>query len=93
MDLGTAARLGLAGAGVTGALRYGCRTEIAALPGNLLARTSAFLRPNIDARQAAGPVDWTAKAYFAGHLPQGVPLQAGDVIGFASTHVLAVAAA
>ena len=90
VSLGHATRLGLTGAGVTGTLRYGCRAEVAATPGNLLAQTTAFLRPNIDARQAAGSVDWTAKAYVAAQLPVGVSLQAGDVIGFSSTHMLAI---
>ena len=81
---GAATRLG-----VTGTLRCGAEAQIAPVAGNRLVRCSAFLRPNIDARQAAGSADWIAKAYVAAHLPAGAVLQPGDLIGFSSVHRLA----
>ena len=88
--LGAARRLGLSGQGVTGLLRYGCMAEPSPVPDNRISAVSAFLRPNLDARQAAGSLDWIAKAYLAADLPAGFTLGAGDVIGFSSRHVLAV---
>ncbi|MBQ2262551.1 MAG: hypothetical protein II336_14420 [Loktanella sp.] len=90
ISLGSATRLGLSGSGLTGDLRYGCAVTVAPLAGNVIAGTSSFLRPNIAARDAAGTADWTAKAYVAAQLPAAGALQPGDVIGFASTHLLAV---
>ncbi|WP_322893922.1 MULTISPECIES: hypothetical protein [unclassified Yoonia] len=89
ISLGTVSKLGLAGAGLTGALRFGCRVDVS---GNLVTGLASFLRPNIDARAAAGPVDWTAKAYIAAQFPGGMVMQPGDVIGFASAHRLAITA-
>lgn len=90
VSLGPTARLGLVGRGVTGDLRYGCQAAATGIAGNLLGPVSTFLRPNIEARAAAGPLDWIAKAYIAADLPAGRVMQAGDVIGFSSRHVLAV---
>jgi hypothetical protein len=87
---GAARRLGLSGRGVTGDLRYGCQVGASALAGNLVGSVTTFLRPNIEGRSAAGSLDWTAKAYVAADLPAGTVMQAGDVIGFSSRHVVAV---
>ena len=91
ISLGASPRLGLAGRGLTGDLRYGCEAvATTALPGNLVGPITTFLRPNIEARDATGPLDWIAKAYLAADLPAGLVLRAGDVIGFSSRHILAV---
>ena len=90
ISLGATARLGLVGRALTGDLRYGCQVVATGIAGNLVGPVSTFPRPNIEASAAAGPLDWTAKAYFAADLPAGTVMQAGDVIGFSSHHVLAV---
>ncbi len=87
---GATGRLGVAGTGATGDLRYGCQAAALAIAGNRIGPVSSFLRPNIDGRSAAGSLDWIAKAYVAADLPPATVLQAGDVIGFSSRHVVAV---
>jgi hypothetical protein len=90
IGFGGATRLGLAGRGTTGDLVYGFQADRTALAGNLVTGAGSFLRANIDARSAAGSLDWIAKAYVAAVLPAGALMRAGDVIGFSSRHLLAV---
>jgi hypothetical protein len=85
-------RIGLEGLGPLGALRYGLAVQKPGA-GNRIAALSAFLRPNIDGRQAAGSLDWIAKAYVAAHLSGDQTLRAGDHLAFSSRHLLAVTSA
>lgn len=90
ISFGAATRLGVAGRGVTGDIVYGLWADKTPVADNWIDGMTTFLRPNIDARQASGSLDWIAKAYVAADIPAGSVLRAGDVIGFASRHLLAV---
>ncbi|WP_019956583.1 hypothetical protein [Yoonia vestfoldensis] len=90
IGFGATTRLGLSGRGVTGDLVYGCQAAPSPVPGNLIGPVTTFLRPNIEGHGATGSLDWIAKAYVAADLPAETLMQAGDVIGFSSRHIIAV---
>ncbi len=89
VDLADSTRLGLVSALGTTALTYGMAVALESFGA---AQVASFLRPNLDARQATGSLDWPAKAYVSIDVTNGFDLEAGDVLRFSSCHVMSARA-
>lgn len=69
---------------------YGHMAGATAVAGNIVDQFDGFLRPNLDARTASGTTDWSAKAYVTAGTDGGLVFKDGDILGFFSSHVLAM---
>lgn len=89
-DFGSVARLGLAGKVDGVAFVYGHEVGATPLSGNIINGFDAFLRPNLEARNASGSLDWPAKAYVQAQDGGAMTFDAGEAIGFFGRHSIAM---
>ena len=88
VDFPDAQRLGLIADLEQGMITYGHEAGAVASAGNVVTQFDAFLRPNLNASNASGGLDWQAKAYIVGDAPGGLRFGDGDVLRFFSRHVM-----
>ena len=88
IDFAGVNRIGLSGEIPGGTLQYGHEAGATPVAQNVVNQFDTFLRPNLNATNSGGSLDWLAKAYVTGDAQGGLTLRAGDALGFFSRHVL-----